>query len=53
MPKRTKYAQHQTKIELMKTRLEVFECTSGREGVDFIIKTSQKTTTSFIYNPLI
>ena len=44
-----KYAQHFTKLELMKARLEVFQNESGslhnvsandrREGVDFIIKT--------------
>jgi hypothetical protein len=36
----TKYAQHFTKLELMKARLEVFQNESGREGVDFIIKTN-------------
>ena len=36
----TKYAHHFTKLELMKTRLEVFQNESGREGVDFIIKTN-------------
>ncbi len=35
-----KYAQHFTKLELMKARLEVFQNESGPEGVDFIIKTS-------------
>lgn len=35
-----KYAQHFTKLELMKARLEVFQNESGREGVDFIIKTN-------------
>jgi len=38
--KLTKYAQHFTKLELMKARLEVFQNESGREGVDFIVKTS-------------
>jgi hypothetical protein len=40
MDKLTKYAQHFTKLELMKARLEVFQNESGREGVDFIIKTN-------------
>lgn len=35
-----KYAQHFTKLELMKARLEVFPNESGREGVDFIVKTN-------------
>ncbi len=35
-----KYAQHFTKLELMKARLEVFQNESGREEVDFIIKTN-------------
>ncbi|MCF6359216.1 MAG: hypothetical protein L3J29_00455 [Cyclobacteriaceae bacterium] len=39
MNKLTQYAQHFTKLELMKARLEVFQNESGREGVDFIIKT--------------
>ena len=39
MTKLTKYATHFTKLELMKARLEVFQNESGREGVDFIIKT--------------
>lgn len=40
MTKPTKYAQHILKAELMKARLKVFENESGREGVDFIIKTN-------------
>lgn len=40
MDKLTKYAQHFTKLELMKARLEVFQNESGREGVDFIVKTN-------------
>ncbi len=40
MNKLRKYAQHFTKLELMKVRLEVFQNESGREGVDFIIKTN-------------
>ena len=40
MDKLTKYAQHFTKLELMKARLEIFQNESGREGVDFIIKTN-------------
>ncbi|MCB9365513.1 MAG: hypothetical protein H6587_13150, partial [Flavobacteriales bacterium] len=39
MSKLYKYAQHFTKLELMKARLEVFQNESGREGVDFIVKT--------------
>ncbi|PKG43876.1 hypothetical protein [Psychroflexus sp. MES1-P1E] len=39
MNKLTQYAQHFTKLELMKARLEVFQNESGREGVEFIIKT--------------
>lgn len=35
-----KYAQHFTKLELMKARLEIFQNESGREGVDFIVKTN-------------
>ena len=38
--KLTQFAQHFTKLELMKARLEVFQNESGREGVDFIIKTN-------------
>ena len=34
-----KYAQHFTKLELMSTRLDVFQNESGREGVDFMVKT--------------
>ena len=40
MNKLTKYAYHFTILELMKARLEVFQNESGREGVDFIIKTN-------------
>lgn len=40
MHKLIKYAQHFTKLELMKARLEVFQNESGREGVDFIIRTN-------------
>lgn len=40
MDKLFKYAQHFTKLELMKARLEVFQNESGREGVDYIIKTN-------------
>jgi hypothetical protein len=39
MTKLHKYAQHFTKLELMKARLEVFQNESGEEGVDFIVKT--------------
>lgn len=39
MIKLYKYAQHFTKLELMRARLDVFQNESGREGVDFIIKT--------------
>ena len=34
-----KYAQHFAKLELMKAKQEVFQNESGREGVDFIVKT--------------
>jgi hypothetical protein len=34
-----KYAQHFTKLELLRASLEVSKSESGREGVDFIIKT--------------
>lgn len=40
MDKLIKYAQHFTTLELIKARLEVFQNESGREGVDFIIKTN-------------
>lgn len=40
MTKLYKYAQHFTKLELMRARLEVFQNESGREGVDFIVKTN-------------
>ena len=40
MNKLIKYAQHFAKLELMKARLEVFQNESGREGIDFIIKTN-------------
>lgn len=39
MQKLYKYAQHFTKLELMRARLDVFQNESGREGVDFIVKT--------------
>ncbi len=39
MNKLPKYAQHFTNLELMKVRLDVFQNESGREGVDFIIRT--------------
>jgi hypothetical protein len=38
MQKLYKYAQHFTKLELIRARLDVFQNESGREGVDFIIK---------------
>jgi len=34
-----KYAQHFTKLELLRAKLDVFQNESGREGVDFIITT--------------
>lgn len=40
MDKLFKYAQHFTKLELMKARIEVYQNESGREGVDFIVKTN-------------
>ena len=40
-----KFAQHFTKLELMKARLDVFQNVSGREGVDFIIKTEGEKLT--------
>ena len=39
MNKLYKYAQHFTKLELIKVRLDVFQNESRREGVDFIVKT--------------
>lgn len=39
MHKLYKYAQHFTKLELMRARLDVFQNESGREGVDFMVKT--------------
>lgn len=39
MNKLYKYAQHFTKLELMRARLDVFQNESGREGVEFIVKT--------------
>jgi hypothetical protein len=36
-----KYAEHFIKIELMKANIEVFQNESGREGMDFIIKTNE------------
>ena len=44
MNKLIKYAQHFIKLELKKVRLEVFQNESGREGVDFIIKTNTGNT---------
>jgi len=35
-----KISQNFVKLELLKARLEVYQNESGREGVDFIIKTS-------------
>lgn len=35
-----KYAQHFTKLELLRAKLDVFQNESGSEGVDFIIKTN-------------
>jgi len=39
MNKLYKYAQHFTKLELLRAKLDVFQNESGREGVDFIITT--------------
>ena len=39
MNKLYKYAQHFTKLELLRAKLDVFQNESGREGVDFTIKT--------------
>lgn len=39
MNKLYKYAQHFTKLELMRARLDIFQNESGREGIDFIVKT--------------
>ncbi|MCO6500350.1 MAG: hypothetical protein J5I47_08250 [Vicingus serpentipes] len=35
-----KFAQHFTKLELMKVNIEVFQNESGKEGVDFVIRTA-------------
>lgn len=35
-----KYAQHFTKLELMKANIEVFQNETGREGVDLVIRTT-------------
>lgn len=40
MNKLTKYAQHFTRLELMKARLEVFQNESGSDGIDFIVKSN-------------
>lgn len=47
-----KYAQHFTKLELMKARIEVFENESGREGVDFIIKTKSGNYHELFLQPI-
>lgn len=47
-----KYAQHFTKLELMKDRLEVFQNESGREGVDFIIKTKSGNYHELFLQPI-
>lgn len=39
MNKLYKYAQHFTKLELLRAKLDVFQNESGSEGVDFIVKT--------------
>ncbi len=39
MTKLYKYAQHFTKLELLRAKLDVFQNESGSEGVDFIVKT--------------
>jgi hypothetical protein len=70
MHKLFKYAQHFTKLELMKARLEVFQnemkCNeirpdlknqsipgqSGREGVDFIVKTNSENYHELYLQPV-
>ena len=52
MTKIYKYAQHFTKLELMKARLEVFENESGREGVDFIVKTNSGNYQELYLQPI-
>lgn len=44
MNKLPKYAEHFMMAEFMKVKLEVFQNESGREGVDFIIKTNNGNT---------
>jgi hypothetical protein len=42
MNRLNKYAEHFIKIELIKANIEVFQNESGREGVNFIIKTKKE-----------
>jgi hypothetical protein len=41
MNRLNKYAEHFIKLEFMKANIEVFQNESGREGVNFIIKTNE------------
>lgn len=52
MNKRPKYAEHFMKAEFMKAKLEVFQNKSGREGVDFIIKTDNGNTHELYLQPI-
>ena len=52
MNKIYKYAQHYTKLELMKARLDVFQNESGREGVDFIVKTKSGNYHELFLQPI-
>lgn len=47
-----KYAQHFTKLELMRARLDVFQNESGREGVDFIVKTKSGNFHELFLQPI-
>lgn len=47
-----KYAQHFTKLELMKARVVVFQNESGSEGVDFIVKSKSGNYHELFLQPI-
>lgn len=52
MTKIYQYAQHFATLELMKARLEVFQNESGREGIDFIVKTKSGNYHELFLQPI-
>jgi len=52
MTKSIKYAEYFMMAEFMKAKLEVFQNESGREGVDFIIKTKSGNYHELFLQPI-